>query len=376
MSRPLSIGITLASGHGWGALGDSDLVQGCCFLLNLLRASPRVARAVLLDLSPGLERPLPDFTALAPAPVLSAREAMELDVVIELGAQIDPDWARPFAARGGRIAALRVANHLIDDAERLAFNLPPAFMMPADLYHAVWTYPAFADHCGSYYSHGMGAPLQVVPPLWSPEIIEHMAQGQQRRFAYQPGRQAWRVAVMERNASITGSCHLPLLAAEAAFRRQPAAIERLLVLHAQKLAESAHFTHYVEGLDILRAEKVSFLAEFPPWEVLGHAADALLAHHWHSPHSHRHYEALHGGFPLVHNSPWLDGCGYAYTDFDPEAGATALLRALAEHDAGLAAYRARAAAFLATLAPTAPVNIARYEAALAALTSQQPLAAT
>jgi hypothetical protein len=77
------------------------------------------------------------------------------------------------------------------------------------------------------------------------------------------------------------------------------------VLHAQKLAESAHFTHYVEGLDILRAEKVSFLAGFPPWDVLGHAADALLAHHWHSPHSHRHYEALHGGFPLVHNSPWL-----------------------------------------------------------------------
>jgi hypothetical protein len=302
--------------------------------------------------------------------VLSAREAMELDVVIELGAQIDPDWARSFAARGGRIAALRVANHLIDDAERLAFNLPPAFMMPADLYHAVWTYPAFADHCGSYYSHGLGASLQVVPPLWSPEIIEHMAEGQQRRFAYQPGRKAWRVAVVERNASITGSCHLPLLAAEAAFRRQPAAI-RLLVLHAQKLAESAHFTHYVEGLDILRAEKVSFLAGFPPWDVLGHAADALLAHHWHSPHSHRHYEALHGGFPLVHNSPWLAAAAMPMP-ISTRGGRRALLRALAEHDAGLAAYRAQANAFLSTLAPTAPANIARYEAALAALTRKSP----
>ncbi|MEN9709667.1 MAG: hypothetical protein RIQ68_2075, partial [Pseudomonadota bacterium] len=76
------------------------------------------------------------------------------------------------------------------------------------------------------------------------------------------------------------------------------------------------------------------------------------------------YELLHGGFPLIHNSDMLDGCGYYYPSFDPEQGGLAVLQAIAEHDLNLGSYKAEAQKFLWKLNPTNPANVQAYEASI------------
>ena len=77
--------------------------------------------------------------------------------------------------------------------------------------------------------------------------------------------------------------------------------------------------------------------------------------------------ARHGGFPLIHNAPFLGDCGYRYRDFDPEDGADRLLEALRDHDHTLHAYRQKAERLLATLDPGADAQVRAYEERLAGL---------
>ena len=89
-----------------------------------------------------------------------------------------------------------------------------------------------------------------------------------------------------------------------------------------------------------------------------------MSHHWHNAQNYVYYEALYGGYPLIHNSDLLGGCGYRYDSFDSEDGGLAILQAHASHDAGLESYRANAVKLLAQLDPVNPANIASYTAAI------------
>jgi Protein of unknown function (DUF2827) len=92
--------------------------------------------------------------------------------------------------------------------------------------------------------------------------------------------------------------------------------------------------------------------------------DAVISHHWENGQNYLYYEALHGGYPLIHNSHLIGDCGWRYHDFDCEEAGLALRRAFAAHDAELPAYRERARAFLATLDPEAGHNVHIYTAAI------------
>jgi hypothetical protein len=273
-----------------------------------------------------------------------------LDVVIELSAQLDADWGRQFVNKGGRIVSMHVASDFVIDAERIAFNLDPGFLMAPVPYVEVWTLPAFAKTCASYYATGLRAPVRIMPHLWSPALVERgqAAHGGDARFAYTSGRKRWRLGVLEPNICTVKTCHLPLLLADVAHRLDSQAIEYLRVYNALRLKEHHDFVAYARSMDLVKQGLASFEGRFPIFEIMGPQCDAIVSHQWENAQNYLYYEALHGGFPLIHNSHLLGGCGYRYRDFDPEDGALALLQALAEHDRNLDAYRAGAHAFLAT----------------------------
>ena len=74
-----------------------------------------------------------------------------------------------------------------------------------------------------------------------------------------------------------------------------------------------------------------------------------------------YYEALYGGFPLVHNSPFLKDVGYYYEDFDIDDGVHALERAVFEHDNSIKNYQKKANAFLSTINPNNQIVIDEYD---------------
>ena len=59
--------------------------------------------------------------------------------------------------------------------------------------------------------------------------------------------------------------------------------------------------------------------------------------------------------------------GYFYPDFDCEKGGAAILDALKHHDENFSEYRRKATAYLETVSPHNPQNIAIYDQAIVAL---------
>ncbi len=48
----------------------------------------------------------------------------------------------------------------------------------------------------------------------------------------------------------------------------------------------------------------------------GFVKNPCLCHQWENAQNYVYYEALHAGYPLIHNSHLLDDCGYRYHNFD------------------------------------------------------------
>jgi len=366
----LRIGVTLFIRDEKQSLWENGIFQNCFFLLMLLRQLPGVSKCFIVNGGPGDPDQATGLFAGVDADILTMDEAAtNLDVIIELSAQLNPDWARAFEARGGRIIGMRVANDFVIDSERMAHGLSATLLMSGVPYHQIWTLPAFEQTCAPYYGTGFRAPVRIMQHLWSPVLLQHsLAQrGEEASFAYRPGRNRWRIAIMEPNICGVKTCHLPLLACDVAHRLDGRAIEQVRIFCAQRLSENPSFVAFARATDLVAQGLATFEGRYPVIDILGPAADAIVSHHWENGQNYLYYEALFGGFPLIHNSRLIGDCGYYYRDFDPRDGASALLQALREHDRNIETYRRDASLFLNRLDPLSSRNADIYGQAIAAL---------
>lgn len=361
----LRVGVTIFLREGVQSIWENGIFQNGHFLLTLLEQSAKIDKIFLVNGGPGSAEKNKDVLTGTSVPVITMAEAMDtLDVVIELSAQLNPDWARDFSAKGGKIIGMRVANDFILDAERMAFDLPSAMLFSDVPYQKIWTLPAFEKTCASYYGHGFAAPVEVMQHLWSPELIDSGAEVSGFSFVYKPGRKRWRLAILEPNLSTVKTSHMPMIVCDAAYRRRPDLIEHMYVFNALAMKEHAGFITFARSLDLVRHGIGTFEGRLPLFQIMTQLADCIVSHHWENAQNYLYYEALHGGYPLIHNSHLLDGCGYRYRDFDPDDGSVALLQAVAEHDLNLGSYKSEAQRFLWKLNPTNAINVHAYEASI------------
>jgi len=366
--KKLRVGVSLFVRKGTQSLWENGIFQNCLFLAMLLRRSPRVSDVVLVaGGGGGGPEEAQAFLQESPVPVIDMAAAMErLDVMIEMSAQLGKEWIVAFRERGGRVVSMRVGNDYVIDIERMVFGKPHAMLITGAPYDEVWTLPEYEATCVPYFATAFRAPVRMLPHLWSPVVLERalrqMPEG--RAFGYRPGRRRWRLGMLEPNVCMVKTSHIPLLVCEVAHRIDPDIIEHVHAYNTFHMKDHPVFNGFANSLDIVRHGLATFEGRFPIWQVLSMHCDAVVSHQWENAQNYVYYEALHGGYPLVHNSHLIGDCGYRYHGFDCEEGGRALLRAFAEHDADLAAYRQRARNFLATLDPEAEPNVRAYTAAI------------
>jgi hypothetical protein len=366
-SRRLKVGVTLFLRRGQQSLWENGIFQNCFFLLNLLQRSPNVQAAYLVNGGDGDPNEAGDFLAFSPAPVIDMDTAMrELDIVIELSAQLNPAWATEFRGRGGRVVGMRVANDYAIDIERMVFDKPHAMLVSGTPYDVIWTLPAFEHTCASYYASAQRAPVKVMQHLWSPAIIERSmrAASLKQPFTYQPGTRPWRLAVLEPNVCMVKTSFIPMLVADVAHRQDPRMIRNLRVFNTSGFTSNPEFVNFCRSLDLVQHGIATFEGRLPVFEIMTEHADAIVSHQWENAQNYVYYEALYGGYPLIHNSHLIGSCGYRYHEFDCFEGALALRQAFATHDLRLDDYRREARDFLRTLDPESEENVAAYTAAL------------
>lgn len=140
--RGLKVGVSLFVRDATQSLWENGIFQNCLFLVMLLRHVPSVADAYLVVGGYGTAedaRHLIGDDSLAVMDMDTA--ATELDVMIEMSAQLSREWVAQFRERGGKISTMRVGNDYVIDVERMTFDRHFALLISGTPYDEIWTLP-------------------------------------------------------------------------------------------------------------------------------------------------------------------------------------------------------------------------------------------
>ncbi|WP_324251751.1 DUF2827 family protein [Burkholderia ambifaria] len=352
--------------------------QNILFFARLLRGLPFVTDVVLLDCGDQKRLP-PDADGLLPGlRLIPPREATDLiDVAVEMGGGLDIEWIDYIRKLGKRVVFLCCGQPYVGLIEPSLFNRGGYFSR-AQRCDEIWILSK--DRALKPMLEALHrCPAFEVPFLWHPMLVERRIRDVEQagyRFGYAPKQddrsvRAMKVAIFEPNISVVKSCVVPMLICDAAYRRCPAGIERLHLLNSAHMVGHPTFDFIIRSLALQSAAKVELQHRHDFVGYMSQFADVVITHQWCNDQNIAYLDALYGGYPLVHNSPWLEGVGYAYRDFDINAGSEQLIRVATSHDAGHAAYVEAARLFLAGLGPDKPANREAYAKRLLHLASKR-----
>lgn len=367
--RALRVGITIGLRDAAETLWNNGIKQNAVFLAEALRhcanvASVRLVNTTAVPVTPALPWDLSRW------PTCAFDEAKDaLDVLIELGGQIDAAQTEHLKRRGARLVSYCCGFEYVHAMESILFDRPlwgsALFVNPR--YDDIWMVPQVERASRPYFEVLRRRHARVVPFVWSPVFLAQRSRMLPHGGVYQPqpqpqpGPRAWRLSVMEPNINVVKFCLYPILIAEEAYRAAPEAIARLQVTNTlDKAQKNAEFIALMHQLDIVRDHKAVFLGRCETPQFLAEHTDILISHQWENPLNYLYLEACWQGYPLVHNASLCPELGYYYEANDLRAGAAQVLAIIGQHDAQAAAYRTRQRAYIARYLPGEPALTAHY----------------
>jgi len=377
MGEGLTVGVTFYIHKGERSIWVNGGHQNAVFLVQLLRRCPNVARVIAINggdgetpsskmLLDGLDLDLQRFDAAADS----------IDVLVECGAQIPAAQAEQVHARGGKVVAYKFGNAFVLDAEKLIAGKGDTGIFNGTKFDTIWTNPQHMATNASYWAACYRCPVLCLPHIWEPLFLD-MARAELKpgvSFGYAPKAGPKRIAIYEPNIDVVKLCHIPMLVCDLAYRERPELIDTVWVTNTDGLRKQLAFQRFHHTLDIgeHRAADGKHVCSCESrynlvWFQATHA-DLVVSWQWENALNYAYYEALSGGYPLVHNSHLLpEGVGYRYHGFDAHDGAAVLLDVLQSHDQNHEAYEARADAFLETVRIDHQPNIDAHAEALQSL---------
>lgn len=340
----LRIGITIGLHHEAETLWNNGIKQNAVFLAEALKHCPDVASVVLVNttaipITPALPW---DQTRWPTVTFEAAKDSV--DVLIELGGQIDAAQTDYLKQRGARLVSYCCGFEYVHAMESMLFNKPlwGQNLFVNQRYDDIWMVPQVANISQPYFEVLRRAEARPVPFVWSPVFLDERTRGLPDAGVYQPHAGPRRLSVMEPNINVVKFCLYPVLIAELAYRARPEAIALLQVTNAERLArENMEFITLMNQLDLVREHKAVFLGRHETPVFLAQNTDIVVSHQWENPLNYFYLETCWQGYPLVHNAHLCADLGYYYQGNDVAGGSARVLEAIDTHDAQAAAYRKR-----------------------------------
>jgi hypothetical protein len=274
--KTLRIGITIGLQHEGETLWNNGIKQNAVFLAETLRLVPGVASVVLVNTTAVPVTGVPWDRGRWPT--VTFQDAKDsLDILVELGGQIDAGQTDYLKQRGCRVVSYCCGFEYVHAMESIIFRRPTFGhnLFVNQRYDAVWMIPQVAPISEHYFSTLRRRPAEVVPFVWDPLFLDMRTEQFAHRGEYRPRTGPRRLTVMEPNIDVVKFCFYPILIAEEVFRRRPELVSFLHVTNADRLAnESAEFVALMNQLDIVRSHKASFVGRFDTPQFLAEMTDA------------------------------------------------------------------------------------------------------
>ena len=372
----MRIGISVLSHHGQN-IWQNGLGQNVIFLAELFQRLPIVKSVLLIDV--GDQGVMPPQVDLASRNIrlMSAHEAAdEVDVIIEMGGALDPQWLDLMRARGKKVVFYCCGQPYVALAEPAIFG-KPAYASRPDRCDEIWYLPKdvslapmmrLLHRCDTH----------EVPFIWHPQFVQRRMREVEAlglHYGYKVSRikedstdtvaqGGLRVAIFEPNISVVKTSSIPMLVCDEAYRNDRTAVATMHVLNTLHLKDHPTMLHLANSLDLVREHRATFHGRHDVVGFMVQHADAIVSHQWQNEQNYSYLDALYGDYPLIHNSPWLKEAGYYYPGFDAREGALQLQRAAQQHATDLGDYRARSQRVFDAVDPFSQHNLDAYAARL------------
>lgn len=342
--RSLRIGITIGLRSEDESLWINGIKQNAIFLAKVFQNSVHRHHVTLVNTTDvAITNKLPwDLNQFPAAPFDAVKD--NLDILIELGGQIHGQQTDYLKQRGTRIVSYCCGPEYVAQSQAIIFQIP-GFQSPFinQRYDEVWVIPQVAETSFHYLKTLRRRPARVVPFVWDPMCIEERSKALPHGGEYRPhSNSAKRLSVIEANRDLLKFCLYPTFLAELAYRVAPDRIDFLHVTNADRFVrDDFGFVAMMTGLDIVKANKASFVGSYPTPDFLSEHTDIVVSHQWGLALNYMYLEVCWQGYGLVHNAHIVPDIGYYYHQNDLEEGARILVRVLEEHDKDWEGYRAQ-----------------------------------
>ena len=360
----MRIGISVLT-HAGQNIWENGLGQNVIFLAQSFQKLPFVQSVVLLN--GGDQSTMPpqvNLDALG-LRMMSAHEATDhIDLAIEMAGALDVKWLDYLRAQGKKVVWYCAGQPYVGLIEPSVFERP-GFFSRADRCDEIWILPkdfaAFAPMLRALHR----CPVHEVPYIWSPQFLDARARELEKEgysFGYKPRAPGagLRVAIFEPNVSVVKCTNIPMLICDEAYRAQPAQVDFMHVLNTLHLKDHPTLLYLANSLNLVKQHKAIFQGRHDFAGYMVQHADAVVSHQWQNDQNYNYLDALHGNYPLIHNSPWLRDAGYSdyyYPDFNTVEGGARLLLAASGHDSRLDHHRKQAQRVIAGVDPFAHGNL-------------------
>ncbi len=331
--KPIRVGLTIAHANDVpSVLWSNGIYQNIVYLALLMQKLPDVE--VNLVCYPFGDTPVHPIGACFKIPTINeADDALQMDVIIEIGIRLERDFTQPYRDRGGKLVSYMAGNSLVMNFESVflegAASARGSVASP-DGFDAVWITPQHM-HMNAGVTAMTAGPVEEAPHIWAPVAIGHAITSMGISPAWKGRPKQWSLATFDPNINVVKSFHIPLLVAEAAHRQEPDQIRRMMLFCSEHLKGRPHFESSISHLSLGKAGKVTAEGRHGIVAMLGREVDAVITHQWENDLNYLYWDVLSLGYPLIHNSSRIKEAGYYYPDFDPASGGKALLDALANH---------------------------------------------
>ena len=239
--------------------------------------------------------------------------------------------------------SLICGNRLLMDIEGFVYQLPHSkgtFIGKFGKCDEVWAIESFAFQC-DYLKIIRDTPAYPVPHLWSHSVMKyyHMMRTKSESdetLVYNIEKRKKNkitILIMEPNMQFLKCSWIPIVAAEQLHIKYPDLIDEVYVFNFPETElTNMMVDHLTLGKKIRRFKRLSMPEILNHFNNFVETTPIFASHQIMTNLNYLYYEALYYGFPLVHNSPELGGCGYEYSTYSVTSCADAMYKAWEHHN--------------------------------------------
>jgi len=343
------VGILISSGL---SIFSSGLIQNAYFIYQCLSGLGIECDFLTID-----ENPKPFDYKNIPLKVLGKVDIKEYHTILTVSTGLTKEEYELFVSNKVSVVSFICGNQFMHDIESFVMNDTKGkntFVGKGSYSDELWIIPCY-KFALAYFETIRGKPAFIVPHLWSPCILEDIVRTTKDvgllNYSIKHDTSKLTLLIAEPNIALFKNSWLPIVAAEYLHVKNPDLLE---FVYAFNWPENPHSYKMADSLTLgakLRRFKRLAMAELMTHFNSANSMPIFVSYQINNSLNYLYYECLYFGFPLVHNSPDLEGCGYYYPENDLAKCAEMILYAQKHHHKNLSDYLAKGRKYLERVDP-------------------------